>query len=161
MEVLDIEIKRSARTGRNFALLLFDLDGLKQINDRHGHMVGSQALCRLADVLCIGCRDIDTAARFGGDEFALVLPETDYESANFVAQRIREAFANDGREPRLSVSVGVALYPKDGEKIDALMNAADVALYAMKEGVHELSAPTTLRPGSLRRQAAAGGKTRL
>jgi PAS domain S-box-containing protein len=85
VEILDTEIRRSHRTGREFALLLFDLDGLKQINDRYGHVTGSEALCRLADVLSIGCRDIDTAARFGGDEFALVLPETGAAPARLVA----------------------------------------------------------------------------
>jgi diguanylate cyclase (GGDEF)-like protein len=132
VDVLDSEIKRSERTKREFALLLFDLDGLKQINDRYGHLTGSQALCRLADVLCISCRDIDTAARFGGDEFALVLPETNGSSAKLVAHRICESLAKDGREPKLSVSVGVALYPVDGEKLDTLLGAADVALYLMK-----------------------------
>ncbi len=136
VDVLDSEIKRSERTRREFALLLFDLDGLKEVNDRYGHLTGSQALCRLADVLSIGCRDIDTAARFGGDEFALVLPETGKESANLVAHRIRESFANDGRKPKLSVSVGVALYPADGDRLDTLLGAADVALYSMKAGIH-------------------------
>src|SRR6202035_4264997 len=88
VEVLDVEIKRSQRTGREFAVLLFDLDGLKVINDHYGHMTGSQALCRVADVLSFCCRDIDTAARFGGDEFALVLPESDAEGAKRVARRI-------------------------------------------------------------------------
>jgi PAS domain S-box-containing protein len=88
VDVLDSEIKRSKRTNREFAMLFFDLDGLKRINDRYGHMIGSQALCRLADVLSSCCRDIDTPARFGGDEFALILPETDAEAANLVAHRI-------------------------------------------------------------------------
>jgi diguanylate cyclase (GGDEF)-like protein/PAS domain S-box-containing protein len=136
VDVLDNEVKRSERTKREFALLLFDLDGLKEINDRYGHLTGSQALCRLADVLSLGCRDIDTAARFGGDEFALVLPETNGESARQVAHRICESLANDGRKPQLSVSVGVALYPADGERIDTLLGAADVALYSMKAEVH-------------------------
>jgi two-component system, cell cycle response regulator len=132
VDVLDSEIKRSERTQREFALLLFDLDRLKEINDRYGHLAGSQALCRLADVLSLGCRDTDTAARFGGDEFALVLPETGWDSANLVAHRIRESLAKDGRKPSLSVSVGVALYPTNGDKLDTLLGAADVALYSMK-----------------------------
>jgi diguanylate cyclase (GGDEF)-like protein/PAS domain S-box-containing protein len=136
VDVLDSEIRRSERTSREFALLLFDLDGLKQVNDRYGHLTGSEALCRRADVLSIGCRDIDTAARFGGDEFALVLPETSAEPAKLVARRICESLANDGRKPKLSVSVGVALYPANGERLDALLSAADVALYAMKAGIN-------------------------
>jgi diguanylate cyclase (GGDEF)-like protein/PAS domain S-box-containing protein len=134
--MLESEIERSKRTGREFALLLFDLDGLKQINDRYGHIKGSEALCRLADVLATGCRSIDTAARFGGDEFALVLPETGALPARMVAQRLCENFANDGRQPKLSVSVGVSIYPGEGETIEALLSAADVALYAKKARIH-------------------------
>jgi len=132
VETVDTEIKRSERTAREFALLFLDLDGLKNINDRFGHIVGSQALCRLADVLCICSRNIDTPARFGGDEFALVLPETGELAANLVAQRICDSLENDGREPKLSVSFGVAIYPKDGETVDFLLGAADAALYSMK-----------------------------
>ncbi len=113
-------------------MLFFDLDGLKRINDRHGHMIGSQALCRLADVLCSCCRDLDTPARFGGDEFAVVLPETDAEEAHLVAQRICESVANDGKGPKLSVSFGVAVYPQNGETIERLLSQADSALYSMK-----------------------------
>jgi diguanylate cyclase (GGDEF)-like protein len=113
-------------------MLFFDLDGLKRINDRHGHMIGSQALCRLADVLCSCCRDIDTPARFGGDEFALVLPETNAEAAKLVAERICESVASDGKGPRLSVSVGIAVYPQNGETIESLLSQADSALYSMK-----------------------------
>jgi diguanylate cyclase (GGDEF)-like protein len=119
-------------TRRKFAVLLFDLDGLKLINDHYGHMKGSQALCRVADVLSFCCRDIDTAARFGGDEFALVLPETNAEAANVVAQRIRQSVANDGKGPKLSISVGVAIYPQNGERIETLLRAADTAMYSMK-----------------------------
>ncbi len=132
VDVLDSEIRRSRRTDRKFALLFFDMDGLKLINDRYGHIVGSQALCRLADVLCSCCRDIDTAARFGGDEFALVLPEANAKTANLVAQRIRESVANDGKGPALSISVGVAIYPRDGRTIESLLCAADSAVYSMK-----------------------------
>ena len=132
VDVLDLEIRRSKRTNREFALLFFDLDGLKRINDRYGHMVGSEALCRLADALCSCCRDIDTPARFGGDEFAVVLPETNAEAANLVARRICESVANDGRGPKLSVSFGVAVYTPNGNSIESLLSQADSALYLMK-----------------------------
>lgn len=136
VEVLDMEIKRSERTKREFALLLFDLDGLKKINDRYGHLIGSNALRRVADVLSF-CRDIDTAARHGGDEFAIVLPETGEEAANRVAQRICNSVANDGMEPELSVSIGVAVYPHDGERIETLLRVADMAMYSMKAAKHK------------------------
>ena len=132
VDVLDSEIKRSERTNREFAMLFFDLDGLKRINDHHGHLIGSQALCRFADVLCSCCRDIDTPARFGGDEFALILPETNADAANLVARRICESIANDGKGPKLSVSVGVAVYPQNGNTIEGLLCEADSALYSMK-----------------------------
>ncbi len=133
VDVLDGEIKRSGRTSREFALLFLDMDGLKRINDHHGHMIGSQALCRLADVLSSCCRGIDTPARFGGDEFAVVLPETNARKAQQVAQRICESVANDSNGPKLSVSVGIAVYPQDGDTIEKLLRQADLALYAMKQ----------------------------
>jgi two-component system cell cycle response regulator len=133
VDVLYLEIKRSKRTNREFALLFFDLDDLKGINDRHGHMIGSQALCRLADVLCSCCRDIDTPVRFGGDEFALVLPETNAEEASLVSHRICESLADDGKGPKLSASVGVAVYPQNGDSIERLLCAADARLYSGKQ----------------------------
>ncbi len=132
VDVLDLEIKRSKRTRREFALLFFDLDELKRINDRHGHMIGSQALCRLADVLSSCCRAIDTPARFGGDEFAVVLPETNAKEAVLVARRVCESVANDGKGPKLSVSFGIAVYPQNGDTIESLLREADSALYSMK-----------------------------
>ncbi len=131
-EVLHAEISRSKRTEREFSLLLLDLDGLKEINDRFGHLMGDRALCRLAQILADCSRSVDTAARQGGDEFALVLPETSSASATLVAGRICDLLAKDTEEPALSVSVGVASYPKDAETIGALLYAADAALYAMK-----------------------------
>src|SRR5580692_5828348 len=154
VETVDLEINRTERTGREFALLFLDLDGLKKINDRFGHLVGSQALCRLADVLCICSRKIDTPARFGGDEFALVLPETGQVQANLVARRICHSLANDGREPMLSVSVGVAIYPKDGKKVDSLLGAADAALYAMKARAHGLEATAQRKTAKFHHKAA-------
>jgi len=74
LSALDLEIKRYGRTGRSFAILLLDLNGLKKINDSHGHVVGSRALCRLGEVLRAHCREVDTPARYGGDEFAVDWP---------------------------------------------------------------------------------------
>jgi diguanylate cyclase (GGDEF)-like protein len=132
LEVLENEIERSRRTRRSFAVLLFDLDGLKKVNDRFGHLVGSQAIKRLGDVLRSNCRAIDTAARYGGDEFAVVLAESGPEEAEQVAGRICELLPNDGLKPRITVSVGVAVYPTDGTTIESLLEAADVGLYEMK-----------------------------
>ena len=140
------------RYNGKFSIGIDNLNGLKQINDRFGHVVGSQALCRLADVLDNSSRDLDTAARFGGDEFAVVLPETGAEAASLVGRRICDSLANDGKEPKLSVSVGVAIYPKDGETIDALVSAADSAVYAMKARAR--GAGTSFR--QLSHKAAAG-----
>jgi len=126
------EIQRCQRSGRPFALLLLDLDGLKQINDRHGHLVGSRAICRLANVLRVHCRAMDTAARYGGDEFVLVLPEAGALAAQRVAQRICERLKADGHEPPISVSVGASVFPQDGRTAEELIGAADRALYGMK-----------------------------
>src|SRR4030095_1512597 len=131
-EELHAEICRTKRTGREFSLLLLDLDGLKGINDQFGHLVGSRALCRLAAVTADCCRSVDTAARHGGDEFALVLPETGATVAALVGQRICELLAKDTENPTLSVSVGIAGYPQDADTIGTLLYAADRALYAMK-----------------------------
>jgi diguanylate cyclase (GGDEF)-like protein len=132
LEALDVEVKRYGRTDRHFAVLLLDLDGLKKINDTHGHLVGSRALCRLANVLRLHSREIDTAARYGGDEFVLLLPETDWPAAQTVAQRISGRLACDAEEPVVSVSIGIAMFPQDGNTVADLFEAADRALYTEK-----------------------------
>lgn len=132
LDVLENETERTDRTGRPFSVLLLDLDGLKIVNDSYGHLVGSRAICRLADILRIHCRAIDTAARYGGDEFCLVLPESQEDEARRVADRIREVLANDDEPPRLSASIGIAIYRGDGERIEKLLSEADQDLYAEK-----------------------------
>lgn len=142
MEKLDAEARRFERTGRPFAVLLLDLDRLKSINDSFGHQAGNRALCRLADVLRAYCRATDTAARYGGDEFALVLPETEAAGAERLRSRISEYLTNECGEPLLSVSIGSAVFPNDGRTIGELLAAVDKALYSAKRrrwGAQELS----------------------
>lgn len=125
-------MQRTRRTGRPFALLLFDLDGLKKINDEFGHQVGTRALCRTADVLRFHSRAIDTSARHGGDEFALVLPETTNQGAQEVLTRVCDRVANDGQQPAISLSAGFAIFPLGGTTVEGLMDAADRSLYRAK-----------------------------
>ena len=144
VQALEAEIRRSRRTAQPLAVVLLDLDGLKQINDRHGHLAGSLAIRRVAEALLGSCRGTDTAARFGGDEFALVLPETGEAAAWHVARGVVDRLANDVEKPNLSISVGVAVYPGHGETVEELLNAADVALYETKE--RRKSKPSGLAP---------------
>jgi len=129
----DTEANWSRRTGRPTALLLLDLDGLKKVNDTYGHVVGSRALCRLAAVLRAECRAVDTAARHGGDEFAVILPDTNAEGARNLALRLASRLAKDDEKPPFSFSYGVGVYSRENETLDQLLAVADRALYAMKK----------------------------
>jgi diguanylate cyclase (GGDEF)-like protein len=132
ISVLEAELDRSHRTRRPFSVMLLDMDGLKSINDQYGHLTGSRALVRLSKILRTHSRAIDTAARYGGDEFALVLPEASRDIAARVLTRIRERLSSEAEHPALSVSAGVAAFPEDGDTAEKLLGAADRALYAMK-----------------------------
>jgi diguanylate cyclase (GGDEF)-like protein len=132
IHVIETELDRSKRTQRGFSLILLDMDGLKAINDQFGHLTGSRALVRLGKVLSNHSRAIDTPARYGGDEFALVLPEAGREVATRVVARVREKLAAEQERPALSVSAGVASFPEDGDTPEQLLGAADRALYGMK-----------------------------
>ena len=132
VEVLGVEIARANRTDGTFAVVFFDMDGLKQINDELGHLIGSRAVCRFAETLKASCRDTDTAARYGGDEFVVVLPSSDESGAQAVITRVMERLAEDRVKPELATSAGIAVYPKDGSTPTTLLSAADRALYAVK-----------------------------
>jgi diguanylate cyclase (GGDEF)-like protein len=132
VEVLTSEIARSNRQDRGFAVVFFDMDGLKRVNDDYGHLTGSRALCRFAETLRAVCRATDTPARYGGDEFVAVLPDTDEDGAKLVIRRVNERLAEDADRPQLSTSAGLAVYPRDGGTPTTLLAAADRALYAVK-----------------------------
>jgi diguanylate cyclase (GGDEF)-like protein len=137
--VLRRETKRASRSGRPLSLLFMDLDGFKAINDTHGHLFGSRALVEAAAVIRGSARETDIVARFGGDEFALVLPDTGAEGAFAVGERIRERIAAhsflaaDGLNLHLTASVGVATLPDVAASADELVQAADTAMYQVKE----------------------------
>ena len=133
-EVFELELERAARTGRSLTVVVGDLDCFKALNDRLGHEAGDLALQRVGSILSGAKRRIDAAARIGGEEFALVVPESSEHDAYILTERLRvkvsEAFKADSG---LTVSFGIATFGKDGETGQALLRAADRALYAAKE----------------------------
>lgn len=134
-ELLDLELERARRGGAEMTVLVGDLDRFKEVNDRSGHQVGDAALQRVARVLGEGKRQIDSAARVGGEEFALILPDASQDGAFLVAERlrglVREEFADDSVP--ITISFGLATYPMHGETAASLLRAADEALYAAKD----------------------------
>jgi diguanylate cyclase (GGDEF)-like protein len=149
--VLRRETKRASRSGRPLSLLFIDLDGFKSVNDTHGHLYGSRALVEASGLIRGSARETDVVSRFGGDEFAIVLPDTGGEGAYAVGERVRDRvaahkfLADDGLNLHLTASVGVATLPDVAASAEELVSAADKAMYQVKDsgknGIQAASAP--------------------
>jgi diguanylate cyclase (GGDEF)-like protein len=137
MDFLSREISRCRRHARPLSLLLFDIDHFKQVNDRFGHAAGDQVLREIVEVARQGVRREECLARYGGDEFAVVMPETELAGARIVAERTRgrveqHAFASSGRSIPVTISVGVIQLASDMNDAEAMLASADAQLYAAK-----------------------------
>jgi len=136
---LNQEMMRSQRYGLKFSVLFMDLDRFKEINDQHGHLAGSAALQEVGRLMRGCVRDVDTLFRFGGDEFAALLVETDRRAARVVAERIRgliekHVFLEKDNQPsQVTVSIGIATFPDDATNQERLLGLADQAMYVCKE----------------------------
>ncbi len=144
-ETFDKEINRARRYAHPLSLVILDLHRFKEVNDKHGHPRGDEVLQAAASTLRKTLRTSDSAFRIGGDEFALLLPQTDSAQASALSRRIGVAFAEILRPLDLSISVtmdhGLATYPQDGEQRDTLIRIADERLYRSKNATHQKSAP--------------------
>jgi diguanylate cyclase (GGDEF)-like protein len=155
-QYLDAEVKRCRRYKSSVSLIFLDLDHFKLVNDRHGHLVGSQLLREVADVLRRGVRDVDIVARYGGDEFIVILPETSLAAAAAVAERLRlamdthEFLKGEGLAAHLTASFGVAAFPETSSSENELIQLADQAMYRVKNrtrnGVYLAVAPGAADP---------------
>jgi two-component system, cell cycle response regulator len=147
-EALERELTRSKRYGHRFVLMLLDIDHFKQINDRHGHQAGDTVLRRLGALVQSKVRTNDLVARIGGEEFALILPESQLAGGRALAEKLRravelEAFHHESDVISVTISVGVAefLPALAGENVDALVKRADTQLYAAKKAGRNRVAP--------------------
>jgi diguanylate cyclase (GGDEF)-like protein len=167
-QLLRDEVERSMRFGHRLSALIVDVDDFKTINDVHGHLVGDEVLERIADVVRATTRSIDLAARYGGDELALLLIETGSAGAEIVAERLRNSVretwitGSDGQPVRLTVSVGVATLPDAATDAESLLDAADQALLLGKRRGKDQArvAPGKPRAGSNGRGRAPGRAVR-
>lgn len=138
-QTLDNEIRRARRYGAALSVVFLDMDGFKRVNDLHGHCAGSITLVEVAQVIRMSVRETDFVARYGGDEFVVMMPETTSESAAHLAERLRERIEthtfSGGRDARirLTASFGIASYPRHGGSAERLIELADAAMYAAKQ----------------------------
>lgn len=133
---IKLEMKRAMRFDQVFSFLMLDVDNLKDYNDKNGHLSGSRALRDIARIIAQNCREIDLVAKYGGDEFALLLPQTGANGAIRLGERILRAIRRykfDGRTPGLlTSSIGVSVFPEDARGVEELIEKADTALYRAK-----------------------------
>src|SRR6267143_1365081 len=144
-QALDREARRCRRYGSIMALIFLDLDDFKRINDQYGHPMGSQCLTELARIMMKSVRDVDILARYGGDEFVVILPETTVSTARAVAERLHEAItshtflSDQGIKARLTASIGIAGFPDHAQTKEDLLRKADEAMYQAKaEGPNKI-----------------------
>jgi len=136
--ILETEIYRSQRYNYEFSLVFIDLDHFKQVNDTHGHLIGSRLLAEIGNALKSHCRLIDFAFRYGGDEFVILLPQTSKDNALNVARRLHKLIRETpwleqaGLKARITPSIGVASYPADSRTKEGLLHLADEAMYLVK-----------------------------
>ena len=134
-ETIESEIQRSQRYGSHFSIVFMDIDDFKRVNDRFGHLVGSRILIEIASILQKNLRSVDILARYGGDEYVIVLPQTSRKASFIIAERLRRTIEkniflkDNGYTVRLTASFGVASYPEDANTKDDLLKLADDAMY--------------------------------
>ena len=154
MEALSAEWKRSTRAGRAFALVLMDLDRFKFVNDFYGHLEGDMVLQRVGHILEANCRRSDVVARYGGDEFVILMPETSMEQARQLASKLRSWVCADNllREKNVSASFGIACYPLHGSSPQELIQVADASMYLSKhQGGNAVSTADHFDPGEAKK----------
>ncbi|PIU58097.1 MAG: hypothetical protein COS89_02160 [Deltaproteobacteria bacterium CG07_land_8_20_14_0_80_38_7] len=139
-QMLQMEWKRSVRFSRNLSIVMIDVDHFKNYNDKFGHLQGDHVLSQIGEILKNNLREVDTVARFGGEEFVILLPDTDKRGAIAVAEKIRgfveaHKFTNENwqQTKEITISAGIASYPEDVDEIDEMIDHADIALYKAKE----------------------------
>jgi len=160
-DVFDTELERARRSEQPLSLIVGDLDRFKRVNDAHGHAAGDAVLIRVADAIVAAKRGFDSAARVGGEEFAVLAPNCDQHGAYMLAERIRsavqEALSSRDRDARLTISFGISTFPLHGQSADGLLRTADQALYAAKRLGRNRSVISSAEvPGILARASRSG-----